>query len=246
MDNQEQQLTKQERRELRKQDKEAERARQIRARKTKKYFVRGFIVLAIFAAGFGLWKLSQQTTTPSVGSTELLKVQSADWTKGNASSTVFLIEYLDFQCPACGSYYPLVKQLREEYNDKVLFAARHFPLTQIHPNAMSAARAAEAAGRQGKFWEMHDILFEKQKEWSNARNPEDLFVSYADSIGLNRDQFLNDYKDKTLDDKIEADRNSATKLGAQGTPTFFLNEEKIQNPQGYDAFKVLIEQALNQ
>lgn len=246
MENQEQQLSKQEHRELKRQEKEAERSRQIRVIKMKKYLTRSFVIFAILVVGFGLWKLSQQSTTSPFNSTDLLQIKSADWTQGNSSSTVTLIEYLDFQCPACGSYHPIVKQLRKEYGDKVLFATRHFPLTQIHTNAMPAARAAEAAGRQNKFWEMHDVLFERQQEWSNLRNPENLFISYAESIGLDRERFLSNYKDKSLDEKIEADRKSALSLGVQGTPTFFLNGKKIENPRGYEAFKSLLESSLNQ
>ena len=92
-----------------------------------------------------------------------------DRVKGNEEAGVVLIEYSDFQCPACGSYYPIVKALSEEFPEELLIVYRHYPLTNIHPNAFSAAKASEAAANQGKFWEMHDMLFERQAEWANLR-----------------------------------------------------------------------------
>ncbi|HXK41055.1 MAG TPA: DsbA family protein [Candidatus Paceibacterota bacterium] len=239
----EQILTKKERRELRRMEKESERSRVVRGNKAKKYLVRGFILLALVAVVFGFWKLSQQTP---VIDTEVLQINETDWIRGNENSAVTIIEYLDFQCPACGAYHPLVTQLVSEYGDRVRFVTRHFPITNIHPNAMPAARVAEAAGRQGKFWEMHDVLFENQQLWSNKPNPDETFLSYAESIGLNTEQFSSDYKDGSIDDKVDSDRNGASAASVTGTPTFFLNGKKMNNPRSYEEFKALVENGLRE
>ena len=239
----EQNVTKKERRELRRQEKESEHSRVVRTNKTKKYLVRGFILFALVAVIFGFWKLSQQTP---VTDAEVLQINETDWIRGNEDGTITLVEYLDFQCPACGAYHPLVTQLYQEYGDRVRFVTRHFPISNIHQNAISSAKAAEAAGRQDKFWEMHDVLFENQGKWSNERNPEDLFVSYAKSIGLDKEKFLADYNDGSIDDKVDSDRNGASRAGVTGTPTFFLNGKKINNPRGYEEFKALIEAILSE
>jgi len=240
-----QDLTKKKVKQLKREERMTERLQQASSKRNKKYWMRFFLILLIFVAGFGLWKLSQQAAGPSADTAELLKLNSTDWVKGkNDDAAPTLIEYLDFQCPACASYYPLVKQLYDEYGDRIRFAVRHFPLVQIHGNAMASSRAAEASGKQGKFWEMHDILFEKQNEWSNVRNPEQLFTSYAESINLNREHFLNDYKDDSLEEKIKKDRDSGSNLGVPGTPTFFFNGQKIENPRNYSVLKSIIENAI--
>lgn len=173
-----------------------------------------------------------------------LQVVSDDWQKGSFGSKVTIIEYADFQCPACGSYNPVVKRLEQELGNKILIVFRHMPLTNIHKNALPAAKSAEAAGRQGKFFEMSDVLFEKQEEWSNLADPENQFKDYAKQIGLNVDQFTTDFKDPSIDKHIKRDVQSAYQLGVNGTPTFFVNGMKINNPRSYDEFKVLIETLL--
>lgn len=164
--------------------------------------------------------------------------------KGNTEAEIVLIEYSDFECPACASQYPMVEQLLEEFEEDILFVYRHFPLRQIHQNAEPAAVAAEAAGRQEKFWEMHDMLFERQQEWAGQRNVEDMFISYAEDIGLNAEQFEEDMSDRDLLQKVRQDQASGSRASISGTPTFFLNGQRIQNPRNYEEFRELITQAL--
>jgi len=164
----------------------------------------------------------------------------------NASSTVVLMEYSDFQCPACRSYYPLMRQLTQEFGDKITFVYRHFPLSSIHQNAEFAARASEAAAKQGKFWEMHDLLFEKQNEWAKVTNLEPLFISYATLLGLDTEQFKIDWRSKEIKNLVITYRAHAVKAGLQGTPTFFLAGEKIVNPNSIDEFRLLIKKALGE
>lgn len=242
MEEQLQTQDKKERREQRRAEKEAERTSHQRKKTLKKVVTRGVLIGALLAVVVGFYQLSQRDYSGDVAAA--LAITEADWKKGNPEAEVTLVEYLDFQCPACRAYHPLVKQLVDEYGDRVQFVARHFPIINIHPNAMASGRAAEAAGRQGKFWEMHDKLFELQEEWASVRNPEEHFVRYAEELGLDKERFENDYDDGALADKIEDSRLTAASIGVTGTPTFFLNGQRMQNPGSYEQFKQLIEEAL--
>ncbi|HEY4479990.1 MAG TPA: thioredoxin domain-containing protein [Candidatus Paceibacterota bacterium] len=173
-------------------------------------------------------------------------IHPLDRVKGSASSTVILTEYSDFQCPACRTYYPVIREVMAQYGDRVALIYRHFPLTSIHPNAEFAARAAEAAGRQGKFWEMHDLLFEKQNEWSGVSDIVSTFRSYATLLAISPDQFEADFRSSDVKDLVSAQRVHALRVGIQGTPSFFINGEQIRNPNSADEFKSIIESALSQ
>src|SRR5690606_17044329 len=122
------------------------------------------------------------------------QLQADDHVRNSRELKVSLIEYGDFQCPSCASFYPIVRQLKETYNEQVSFVFRHFPLISMHPNAFAASRAAEAAGNQGKFWEMHDKLFETQSSWGQVSvNQQSLFEQYAQELGLDMEKFKTDY-----------------------------------------------------
>lgn len=170
-------------------------------------------------------------------------VTEVDWIAGNASSTVTLVEYSDFQCPACASYHPVVKKLLEEKGENFRLVYRHFPLISIHMNADLAAKAAEAAGKQGKFWQMSDKLFTTQVEWSTDRAAVTKFTAYAAELGLDTKQFASDLEDRIISKKINDDYKGGRDAGVLGTPTFFLNGKQIQNPQSYEAFAALIDEA---
>lgn len=172
-------------------------------------------------------------------------VHELDNTKGNPEASVVVMEYSDFQCPACRAYYPMVRQLITEFEDRVLFVFRHFPLLSIHPNAEFAARASEAAGKQEKFWEMHDVLYQKQNEWARVANVTPLFESYATLLALDLEKFRTDFGSDEVKDFVRAQRVHAVQAGLQGTPTFFVNGEQIVNPSSYDAFRNIIVEALN-
>ncbi|OGC46761.1 MAG: hypothetical protein A3A94_01955 [Candidatus Portnoybacteria bacterium RIFCSPLOWO2_01_FULL_43_11] len=161
-------------------------------------------------------------------------ISSSDWIKGNKEAKTILVEYSDFQCPACAVYYPLVKKLIEDKGNSFQFTYRHFPLPQ-HKNAEQAAYAAEAAGKQGKFWEMHDLIFERQDDWAEAENAKDIFKEYAQSLELNIEQFNQDRDSQAVKDKVQKDYTSGLTNKVNATPTFFLNGEKIQ-PRSYDEF----------
>ncbi|MCI5051327.1 MAG: thioredoxin domain-containing protein [Candidatus Pacebacteria bacterium] len=147
--------------------------------------------------------------------------------KGNAESGNILIEYSDFQCPACKAAAPAVDALVEQYGDQFALEYRHYPLRSIHPNAQLAAQAAEAAGMQGMFWEMHDLLFENQSEWSQSFNPERFFRTYALELGLNEDRFRFDMESDQVKDLVNSHFDEAQELGIPGTPGFVFNGEIV-------------------
>ena len=199
---------------------------------------------AVVALGIFLMRAPAPDESGSTG--ELAAVNETDWIKGATSSAVVLIEYSDFQCPACQAYFPALKQLAEEFGDQITFVYRHFPLRQIHFNAEAAARAAEAAGRQGKFWEMHDKLFENQTAWANDSDAFSLFSAYAESLGLDPAKFEADFNSQEVADKVENDYRSGIQAGVNSTPTFFINGSRISNPRSIDQFRSILERELAQ
>ncbi len=174
------------------------------------------------------------------------EVQDDDWIRGSKSAKVTLIEYADFQCPACRSYTPILSQLEKKYENNLRVIFRHFPLITIHPNSMAAHRAAQAAGLQGKFWQMHDILYQRQDQWASLRNPVPTFESYARELSLDIDKYNTDYKSQAVFDAISKGQKSGNKLGVSATPTFILDGKLIDNPASFDDFAALIEGELNQ
>lgn len=159
--------------------------------------------------------------------------------RGEASAPNTLTEFADLQCPGCKYYEPFVQKLLEEEKGKLKLVYKHFPLMG-HKYAMIASLATEASGKQGKFWEMHDLLFEKQEELSGASNGRDQVIKYAESLDLNMDQFKKDISDKDLEAKINQNRDEGTKNGVNSTPTFFINGRMIQLSGDYNAFKQTI------
>ena len=153
----------------------------------------------------------------------------ADHTTGSESNKILLVEYGDYQCPGCEGAYPNVKTLMEEYGTDVTLVFRNFPLTSIHPNARAAAAVAEAAGLQGKFWEMHDKLYGSQSDWDSLDTTKrsDIFNSYASDLGLDVEKFKADITDKPVTQKINFDVALGKSAKVTGTPTFFLNGEQL-------------------
>lgn len=153
----------------------------------------------------------------------------ADHVTGNKESKVILVEYGDFQCPGCGAASPNTQALMEEYGDKIAFIFRNFPLTSMHPNAKAAAAAAEAAGLQGKYWEMNHHLFQAQSEWSNAdaKTRTEIFNGYADSLGLDKEKFTADIASTNIAQKIKFDQAIGKNDNVSATPTFFLNGTQL-------------------
>lgn len=146
---------------------------------------------------------------------------------GPVTAVVTLEEFGDFQCPPCGLLHPVLKTMKQEFGDKIRVIFREYPLVPSHPHALSAARAAEAAGRQGKFFEMHDQIFENQKAWDKAFDARPIFEGYAQKIGLDLEKYRNDLTSEVVEQRIFQDGKRAHALGVQGTPTVFMNGREV-------------------
>ena len=197
-----------------------------------------WIVFAVLCLGLlgGLIAINQQNRV-DVSEVNPSKLQTAskdngkiaDHIFGNAESKVVIIEYGDYQCPGCASAAPTLKQLSEKYKDDIAFVFRNLPLTSMHPNARAAAAAAEAAGLQGKFWQMHDQLYSSQDSWAqlNSNERTDTFKSYAEGLGLDANQWEKDLTSSRVAAKIDFDSSIARKLNITGTPAIYVNNKAV-------------------
>ncbi len=217
----------------------------------KSYVIWGIFILGTIGLLWGLAKVGSNgpITGPNAGhsttgNTLSETVHSDDHIKGNPDASITLVEYSDFQCPACAGAAPEIKKLAEEMGEDVRIVYRHYPLRQIHPNAQLAAQASEAAANQGKFWEMHDELFASQRVWSNQSNPTDSFYTLAEKIELDMDQFKKDLTSSETKNKVNSDYTSGSTSGVNGTPTFYLDGEQLANIGSYGNIKSIIQDKL--
>lgn len=233
----EERLTKKERREQRKLE-ELAKMEEPKSSSNMKWLVIGiasFLFLAFFV--FAIVSSKQKTVAP-------VKLSSLGWATGNLSSNITFTEFGDFQCPACGVFEPTFEQIANNYNSKIKIVFKEFPLKQTHPNGMAAAIAAEAAGKQGKFWEYHNLLYAKQAEWSGLSDPTNQFVAYAVSLKLDPEKLKADLSDKALSAKIDAEENEGINIGVNSTPSIFINGVLQQN-RDYNALKKEIDRLLS-
>lgn len=166
--------------------------------------------------------------------------------EGLGKAGVKLVEYGDYECPYCEEYASVVKQVVSDEFSNITFQFINYPLTNIHPNAFPAARAAQAAGLMGQFWQMHDALYDPTnwQQWSTSTNPVPYFQTYAKQLGLNVNTFINKYNSNQVNNMIEADITLGNNINLQGTPTFYLDGKQIQvNPQ-VSAFEKIINAAI--
>ncbi|HKE59562.1 MAG TPA: thioredoxin domain-containing protein [Pyrinomonadaceae bacterium] len=165
--------------------------------------------------------------------------------KGPEKTEVTLEEFADFECPACGGFYPILKAIEKDYGSRVRVIFREFPLSQ-HVHAMPAARAAEAAGLQGKFWEMHDLLYEQRDNWTKAPDVQVVFEQYARRLGLDVDRFKKDQTSEVVQKRITLDHVRGRHMKLHSTPTVFLNDVEIPfaEMKTTEALRKTIEQAL--
>ena len=203
------------------------------------------IWVGVFAlTGLVLWGLIALQQRPAVSDEKnenVSTIKQNDWVRGERTNKAVLVEYGDFQCPACREYEALLKQLSDEIGSQFVLVYRHFPLTQ-HKQAFGASQASEAAGLQGKFWEMHDLLYEKQSDWSLKSDANERFLGYAKGLGLNEAKFISDFDSEAVKQRVESDLVEAQNYRISSTPTFFLNGFVIK-PTSYDNFKQLIQDA---
>lgn len=217
-------MTRKERRELRRLERRGEGTARKQGKLFKRALVWGIAALVLVAIGWLAWRAAQR---PSVSGTLSVPVGEQDNVRGPSDAPVTLVEYSDFQCPACATFHPIITQILSEapFAQNIRFVYRHFPLTNIHRNALLAARAAQAAALQGKFWEMHDAIFEAQETWS-AKSDADartVFASIATGLGLAVAQWESDVDSEAIAARVDADIASAQSSAVTGTPSFFVN-----------------------
>lgn len=208
-----------------------------------------FAIGAIFIIGAVAFYLKtandSSTSGQPIDSQRLLRSESHG--TGVVPNKVTLIEFGDFQCPACAAAHPIIKKILDHYKGETnfTFVFRNFPLTSIHPNAQKSSEAAEAAAAQGKYWEMNNKLYESQNEWSGSDNAVEIFVSYAEQLGLNKDQFKSELQNGKYFQRVNEDFSDGEKVGVDSTPTFFLNGEKLVGVPNYEDLIQKIDAALS-
>jgi len=166
--------------------------------------------------------MPEQTSGPALS---MPVSDDRDHVQGPRSAAVTLVEYGDFECPYCGQAYPIVKELTSQLGDRMRLVFRHFPLSHMHPHAQRAAEAAEAAAAQGQFWEMHDLLYERQDELEDEN-----LVAYAAELGLDLDRFQVELAQGAYASRVREDFMSGVRSGVNGTPTFFINGHRHDGP----------------
>jgi protein-disulfide isomerase len=228
-------VTKEERREQRTKSKGAKRVRLWLS-----------VVVGLSLLIFSIIRLASSPGVEVSGRPEvsLTEISENEWIKGNPKAKVTLVEYSDFQCPTCGIFYPIVKKMESEFGDQLRVVYRHFPLG-MHAYAELAAQAAEAAGKQGKFWQMHDLIFDSQQEWSKmVGSARGKFLGYAKELALDLPRFEADLDSKATRQAVEEARRSGERVGVSSTPTFFLNGVQIKNLRSENELRNLIQKAI--
>lgn len=198
------------------------------------------VITAVLVIG-AVFFLSQPEKPVTVDSSKLIKEDSLKMSSDSAKLTV--VEFGDYQCPACALAHPGIKKAISEYPGQVNFVFRHFPLAQ-HKNAEIAAQTVEAAKIQGKLWEMHDKLYETQPEWESEVNALDIFMKYAGEFGMDVEKFATDAVSDPVKQKVRSDLTDGLALGVNSTPTFYFNSELYKNGVSYENFKAEIEKYL--
>jgi NhaA family Na+:H+ antiporter len=191
-----------------------------------------FVIIGVVAAltitiGAMLYR-AKRVAAVTMSKEQAVAAQATDsvHARGPANAPVTLEEYGDFQCPPCGRLAGPLQEIEKDYGTRLRVIFRNFPFA-IHEHAREAACAAEAAGLQGHFWEMHDLLYREQANWSKTKDVQPLFTSYAGMLGLNLDRFKKDMTSEKVKEKLESDRRRGEALGVKNTPTLFINNESV-------------------
>ncbi|MBL8167548.1 MAG: DsbA family protein [Acidobacteria bacterium] len=205
------------------------------------------IIAAVLLVGLTAGALMLRSNQPeSTSSTAPVAKPTVTTGVTTAKGVVTIEEFGDYQCPPCGLLHPEMKKIKQEFGDRIRFIFYHLPLVQIHPNAMPAAQAAVAAGVQGKFWEMHNLLYENQKMWAEAPDLRLITVNFARQLGLDTDWFIRDLDGAQVNTTISADMRRASSLGVNGTPTVFVDGQLVETDKmTVDGLRQMISQRLN-
>lgn len=192
---------------------------------------------------FGKTTGARSTLSANVAPNNMPKLVRDDSHKiATESAKLTLVEFGDYQCPACGAAHPIVKKFIEENKEKVTLVFRNYPLSS-HPNGGIAAEAAEAAAAQNKFWEMHDMLYENQPTWADKKDPLPIFIEYATKLGLDVEKFRQDVSTNAYGNYINRDRQDGDDLGIRATPTFFMNAKKYEGVPSIDTLNKALSEA---
>jgi len=164
-------------------------------------------------------------------------ISARDHHQGLLKAPVTLLEYGDYECPACGAAYPIVKAIQRSMGDQLCFVFRNFPLTNIHPHAEHAAEAAEVAGAQKRFWEMHDVLYENQDALED-----EYLAQYAGSLGIDAENLIREVENGAFSERIREDFRIGVRSGVNGTPTFFINEERYDGSWDFESLLTVLQE----
>ncbi|HCM67628.1 MAG: hypothetical protein A2898_05605 [Candidatus Kerfeldbacteria bacterium RIFCSPLOWO2_01_FULL_48_11] len=234
-----QELTKKQRKEMRREERRNEEQNVRRSSIRKKYFGWGGISIGI--ALLIVWAVL--SSGGSNGTNSALAPDN-DPFKGIADAQVVLTEYSDFQCPACKSALPIVQQVIDTYADRIKITYNNFPLSSIHQNSDEAAKAGECAFDQNKFWEYHDMLYDRQDLWANMSDPQETFTNYAQEVGMDTGVFNTCYDGSDAKDRVEYDKREGNTRGINSTPTFMVDDEVVRSVRSFADLQEVIDAAL--
>ena len=237
-----QNLTKKERKALKRQMKDERKETIFAARKRKKIIGWGLLgATALFIIFIIVWFAGQG------GRGEFtFELDAQNPQRGAAETAVVIREFSDFQCPACRAFSFNINQFMKEYGDKVKHIFYDFPLLSIHKNSLGASMAARCAEAQGNFWGYHDILFDRQKNWETSQNPEDVFAGYAKELNLDENALRVCLNEKRYEEIVKKNLDKANELGLNSTPTIFINDKKFKGVLSVDDLKKEVDLLLNQ
>src|SRR5258708_8024951 len=214
-------------------------------------FILIIVVLVVaVVGGYALYTMQETPQPKPIGTIGAAKPTislgaSPAHVRGELNAPVVIEEFGDFQCPVCGVFYKTLKQVESEYGSKLSVIFREHPIQSLHPHALEAARAAEAAGLQNRFWEMHDLLYENQDTWAKESDTRPLFVGYAKSLGLNVEKFTSDLDGNIASTRNLDDEKRARDLGVNATPTIFINGKPLRD-RSIDTVRTAINDALKE
>ncbi|MEK7627120.1 MAG: DsbA family protein [Patescibacteria group bacterium] len=236
-----QNLTKKERKALKRQMKEERKETNFTARKRKKIIGWGLLGVAmVFVIFIIIWFVKNG------GNSEFsFELDAQNPQRGATEATVVIREFSDFQCPACRSFSSNINQFMKEYGDKVKHIFYDFPLVSIHKNSLGASMAARCAEVQGNFWGYHDMLFDRQKNWEISQNSNDVFVGYAEELDLDGNALRVCLDEKRYEEIVKKNLDKANKLGLNSTPTIFINDKKFKGVLSVDDLKKEVDLLLN-
>lgn len=202
------------------------------------------LIVAGVAVAIGTAVFLTRPETPVAETSAAPTLDTKGHFRGPADAAITLVEFGDYQCPSCGVYHPVVSEVLRRYPTQVRLQFRHYPLISIHQNAMMAAMAAEAAGQQGRYWDMHDMLFEYQQSWAESPNPEPEFLSFANHLGLDPNKFMQSMRSPDLQQRVLDDVVQAREAKVDAVPAFFIKGQRVHPRLSVEDFAGILDAEL--